>query len=416
MRLINRKGITAVLMTTMLLCAVAGCKEDKKEGGEVTATPEVNVGTDEGEIPEKPVGSYEAYTEADMLQVLVKARALPAVEKRLPVRGDVVTESGYAPGEYGESVQFAAENADEITGALVSEGLFRYAEDGTIVPNIAKSYTVNSDFTKYTIVLREGMRWSDGVLFTADDCVFFYEKLALKETFGEPLWECFTVKNESGKKERAVFKKLDAYSFEVLFPSSKPDFLAQLTEQGGVCFAPEHYHVNLLPEYMGEDAASAKAKDMGFANVSEMLRETVLNAWNTVGVPTLNPFCLSAEEGKNDVSGDYYEFVRNPYYWKVDVNGRQLPYMDCLGFTRISGEDQKMLLTTEGFLSVSELTAEQVPEAIAGAERGEYRVIKWTDTTSYAVKNVLKNFPETCPREESVRGIGAAHAEYWYTE
>lgn len=416
MRLMNKKGITAVLFTVMLLCAVTGCKEDKKEAGDVTATPEASIGKDEGKTPEKPMGSYETYTEAGMLQDRVKARELPAVEKRLPVRTDVVTDSGYEPGEYGESVQFAAENADKITGALVSEGLFRYAEDGTIAPNIAKSYAVNSDFTKYTIVLREGLRWSDGVLFTADDCVFFYEKLCLKETFGEPLWECFTVKNEAGKKERAVFKKLDAYSFEVFFPFSKPDFLAQLTERGGICFAPEHYHVNLLPEFMGEDAANAKAKDMGFANVSEMLRGTVVNAWNTAGVPTLNPYCLSTEEGKNNVGGDYYEFVRNPYYWKVDVNGKQLPYMDRLGFTRISGEALKMLLTTEGFLSVSELTAEQVSEATASAERGEYRVIKWTDSTSYAVKNALKNFPETCPQEESIRGVGAAHAEYWYVK
>ena len=167
---------------------------------------------------------------------------------------------------------------------------------------------------------------------------------------------------------------------------------------------------------MGEDAAKAKAADMGYAGAEEMLRETVTKAWNIPGVPTLNPYIISTEEGKNNVSGNYYEFVRNPYYWKVDSLGQQLPYMDRLGFTRISGESQKMLLTTEGFLSVSELTGEQVAEAQAGAARGEYRVITWTDTLAYAVKNQLKNFPEQCPYEELVRGIGAAHPEYWYIE
>jgi peptide/nickel transport system substrate-binding protein len=167
---------------------------------------------------------------------------------------------------------------------------------------------------------------------------------------------------------------------------------------------------------MGADAAKAKATDMGFASAEEMLRETVTKAWNIPGVPTLKPYVISTEEGKNDVSGDYYEFVRNPYYWKTDSLGQQLPYMDRLGFTRISGESQKMLLTTEGFLSVSELTGEQVAEAQAGATRGNYRVITWTSSLSYAVKNHLKNFPEKCPYEEVIRGIGAAHPEYWYIE
>ncbi len=407
--------VLALAMMTVFF----GCKRDVTEGPDgATLTPGIGSEQEGEKNPagtKAPVSGFENYTEAVMLQTQVKARRLPAVERRLPKAEDVVIVENKTLGIYGTDVQFATESADTLTGALISEGLFCYAEDGTIAPNIAKSYTVNSDFTKYTIYLREGLRWSDGVLFTADDCVFFYEEMCLPETFGESLWQCFTVTNGS-KKERAVMKKLDAYSFEVVFPASKPEFLNELLAQGGICFAPEHYHVNLLPEYMGEDAAKAKAADMGYASIAEMLRETVVNAWNIPGVPTLNPYVLSTEEGVCDVKGNYYEFVRNPYYWKVDAAGKQLPYMDRLGFTRISDESQKMLLTTEGFLSVGLLSAEQVAEAQAGAERGEYRVITWTKDASYAVKNALKNFPENCPFEEKVRGVGAAHAECWFVE
>lgn len=402
------------------LSLTAGCKDSGETDGKnppdgATLSPAVS-GTVAGNVGEDTPGSYETYTEAPMLQALVAAKKLPMAERRLPDKENVLTVEEVTVGVYGDDVQFAAQNADTVTGELVSEGLFRYAKDGTIAPNIAKGYTVNGDFTQYTIYLREGMHWSDGVRFTSDDCIFFYEKMCLPETFGEPLWQCFTVYDEFGMPKKAEFKKLDEYSFQVTFPLSKPEFLAQLLEQGGICFAPEHYHVNLMPEYMGEDAAAAKAKDMGYADVEEMLEETVVNAWNTPGVPTLNPFCLSTEEGANDVTGDYYEFVRNPYYWKVDAEGKQLPYLDRLGFTRISGESQKMLLTTEGFLSISPLSAEQVEEAQAGTARGDYRMIKWTNFSFYAVKNGLKNFPESCPYEEKIRGIGAAHAECWYME
>ncbi len=417
MRRKAKERIVRCILAMAMLCVFAGCKKEDKqdvpEGG--TPTPGVSGQQSGNQEPTVVPGDFDSYTEAEMLQTAVTAGRLPKAERRLPNRENIAIADGVTLGVYGASVQFATVHADTLTGELVSEGLFRYAEDGTIVPNIAKSYTVNSDFTKYTIYLREGVRWSDGELFTADDCLFFYEKMCLTETFGEPLWECFTVTN-GAKKERAVFQKLDAFRFEVIFSASKPEFLSQLLAQGGICFAPEHYHVNLLPEYMGEDAAKAKAVDMGYESIAEMLRETVVKAWNTPGVPTLNPYVLSTEEGKNDVKGNYYEFVRNPYYWKVDGAGKQLPYMDLLGFTRISDESQKMLLTTEGFLSVSLLTAEQVAEAQTGAGRGEYRVITWTDTSSYAVKNTLKNFPEQCPYEEKIRGVGAAHAECWFME
>ena len=414
----NGKKCIVVFTVAMMICSFSGCrnKEGETVPENITSVPGKEDFLGVGNSPDKTNGAYEVYTEASELKTLVDTRQLPAIEKRIPGKEEVFTEEVSAVGWYGDDVQFAAEHANDMTGALISEGLFRYASDGTIAPNIAKEYTVNSDFTKYTIYLRKGMRWSDGELFTADDCIFFYQMMCLPETFGEPLWKCFTVTDASGKQGKAVFQKVDAYSFEVIFPTSKPEFLQQLLEQGGLCFAPEHYHVNLMPEYLGTDAAKAKAADMGYKDIAEMLRETVVNAWNTPGVPTLNAFCLSEEEGENDVKGNYYEFVRNPYYWKVDSEGKQLPYMNRLGFTRISGESQKMLLTTEGFLSVSPLTAEQVPEAQNSAERGDYRVITWTEQSSYAVKNNVKNFPEACPYEENVRGIGAAHAECWYTE
>ena len=393
-----------MLVGSILLLGVLGCKKEDEnpltEG--ITPSPEISASITE-QVPE--MNGYEFFTEAPNLQELTKKRIVPEIEKRLPKKEDILTVELPQIGTYGSEVQFATESASQMTKELVSEGLFCYEADGTVVPNVAKAYTVTADFTQYTIYLREGMRWSDGVLFTADDCIFFYGKLCVPELFGDKLWACFTTK--SGK---ATFQKVDDYCFRVIFTEAKPDFLSQLTEQGGVCFA------NLMPEFMGTDAANAKARHMGYESVSEMLRETVKNAWNIPGVPTVNAYCVSTEEGKSDVGGDYYEFIRNPYYWKIDAAGKQLPYMDVLGFTRISGESQKMLLTTEGFLSVSKLNPDQLAEARANAGRGDYRVVTWSDTVAFAVKNNVKNFPESYRYEETVRGIGAAHPESWYLE
>ena len=262
----KRRTGYAALLVTVLLCGALGCK--KGEEGPVpdgaTLTPSVTKAVEgDADVTDVP-GSYESYTEAPMLQDLSERKEIPETERRLPKEEDVYVVKDISVGSYGEDVQFATENASTITKELLSEGLFRYADTGEIVPNIARAYTVNADFTEYTIYLREGMRWSDGVLFTSDDCIFFYEEMCLKEAFGESLWYCFTSTDEKGNAEEAEFRKLDDYSFQVVFSSGKPDFLSGLLKQGGICFAPEHYFVNLMPEFMGESAAKAKAKHMGY--------------------------------------------------------------------------------------------------------------------------------------------------------
>lgn len=414
----RQRNMVKSLLVIAVLFLAAGCKE--KEGkNEVTPPVGASVVVQptgpekEGEDNTEP-SADEKRKEAQMLQDLVAAGKLPPLEKRIPAADNVMTEPLGTVGRYGESAQLAAADAGIMAGELVSEGLFRYAADGSIVPNIAKGYTVNADFTIYTISLREGMRWSDGVPFTSDDCIFFYEHLCVPKSFGDSLWKCFLSYDTGGNASPAVFTKIDNTSFQVAFSSPKPDFLGELMEQGGICFAPEHYHVNLLPEYMGEDAALAKAKSMGYADTAAMLRAAVLNAWNIANLPTLNSFCLSTKAGANDVNGAYYEFVRNPYYWKVDADGKQLPYLDRLEFTRISGAEQSLLLTTEGYLTVGSLTAEQVAEAEAAKERGGYHVVSWSGLLYWAVDNRLGNFPENAAHEAELRGAGAAHAEGWY--
>lgn len=408
----KRFGIKAGACLLLSAVCIAGCKGKTKNPEQIT--PELTPGA---EITDVTPGAQENVTpvsgegaEAEMLGRLVQGGKLAPLEKRIPKTGSVFVASDVT-GVYSESACMAAMNADTITGELFSEGLFCYGADGSIVPNIAKSCSVNSDATVYTIQLREGMRWSDGTPFTADDCLFYYNSLCVAKVTGGAIPSCFLAGSA-----RAVFAKQDMYSFTVTFPTGKPSFLRELVDQGGICFAPEHYYANMLPEYMGDAAALSKAKDMGYTSVTEMLKGTLLRPYNVVGLPTLNPFLLSAEEGKNNVSGAYYEFVRNPYYWKVDVNGRQLPYLDRIEFTRISGETQGLLLTTEGYLAVYRLGNDQVAEAASFAEHGNYRIVRWSAGNTFAVSNSLNNFPEKGTSEEQSRGLGASHAEYWYTK
>ena len=423
------KGFVKACLLAMLF---AGCGENTK--GEALLTPTITgmeANTDKTGtviptvVPEEDVGEA---LQAPMLTELVKRKQLPALEKRLPIAEDIMIENAESIGTYGGIVQFALMQAGEETGQLIEEGLFRFASDGTIEPNVAKGYTVNEDFTEYTIYLRKGMRWSDGVLFQAEDCVFFYESMCVKKTFGEELWSCFLTTNpQTGKTSRAVFKEIDEYTFQVIFDYPSPDFLENLTKQGSWCFAPKHYHVNVLPEFMGEQAALSKAKAMGYADIDEMCEQTGRYFWNVPSVPTLNAYVLSNAEGKKDVIGNYYEFVRNPYYWKTDAEGKQLPYMDTLAYTRISDLSQRLLLTVNGSLTISEVDVAERETVEKSAEIAGYKVVQWpvvslieqgvekTDEVKlYAVDVNLRNFPTNAVYCTDFNGWNMARCYLWY--
>ena len=141
--------------------------------------------------------------------------------------------------------------------------------------------------------------------------------------------------------------------------------------------------MEILSEFIGEEAAQAKATEMGFADVAAMGKETGYYFWNVSGVPTLNPYVLSTEEGKNDVNGDYYEFVRNPYYWKVDADGQQLPYVDKMEITRISDASQGLLYVLDGTTTVASVGWQDMATLSENAESGGYRIVEW-DSSSWS--------------------------------
>ena len=63
------------------------------------------------------------------------------------------------------------------------EALVRWNEDGSgVLPNVAKSFEISDDATEFVFHLREGMKWSDGEPFTADDVLFYLSTICRTPT------------------------------------------------------------------------------------------------------------------------------------------------------------------------------------------------------------------------------------------
>ncbi len=279
--------------------------------------------------------STPQYQEAPMLAERVANGDLPPVDERLP-ENPLVVEPTDRIGVYGGTWHMGMRGAqdDALLTRTVggAQGLVRWSPDWTgIIPGVASRWEVNDNATEYTFYLRPGMKWSDGVPFTADDIMFWYEDVITnKEMYpASPSW--MTVGGEVG-----VVEKIDDYTVKFTFSSPYGLFLNQLCRPDGVdpvAYA-RHWFEQFHPKYNPD--VQTLAAEAGLESWVDLFIQKgggtgLVRAgsggarWLTVGTPTLNAWMteepLSAEATR-------VVLVRNPYFFKVDPEGNQLPYID----------------------------------------------------------------------------------------
>src|SRR4029077_4368469 len=133
----------------------------------------------------------KSFKEAPALAELVKTGKLPPVQERIgqdPLVMKPLREIGRYGGTWrrGFTGPFDTSNGHRVAQ---NDKLLYYDYTGTkVVPNIARGWEVSPDGKVTTVLLRRGMRWSDGTPFTTDDFVFWYQDVYLnKELVPVPL-------------------------------------------------------------------------------------------------------------------------------------------------------------------------------------------------------------------------------------
>jgi peptide/nickel transport system substrate-binding protein len=174
------------------------------------------------------------------------------------------------------------------------------------LPNLARSWEWSSDGHKLTMHLIEGAKWSDGVPFNADDLVFYWQDNvvdpnvsplngATPETFGEG----------------TTMDKVDDYTVVWTFKDAFPKQMLYAMAYGTFCPGPAHILKPQHPKYSKNTYDQYKN-----AFPPEFLNMPTMGAWVPVAYRP----------------DDIVVMRRNPYYWKVDSDGNQLPYLDELEY------------------------------------------------------------------------------------
>lgn len=237
-------------------------------------------------------GPASAYNEAPELAKLVAEGKLPPVEERLPKEPEVVTPRE-SIGTYGDSFTFGMSGVsdhEQISNWVGNQGFIRYdPESGftQILPNVVRSYDISPDFSAFTFHMREGMRWSDGTLFTADDVLFGMNDIVLNPDFGPPP-PIFHVNGE-----KVVVSKIDDLTVEFRFPTPQPWFLHEIPRGRylGHAMFQKAYCSQFHPAYNPDVATQGDWRDLLTAKCGDSLRED--NRFGNPDRPTLEPWVVT---------------------------------------------------------------------------------------------------------------------------
>ena len=254
--------------------------------------------------------------ESPILAELVAEGRLPPVEERVGPE-PVVLEGVEGSGRYGGTWFRAATAASDIAPSNIrvfNAHLVRWSPQGyPLVPHVVKGWEVSEDGRVWTFHLRKGIRWSDGHPFTAEDILYWWEMEVKALELGWALWMNIA-------REPVEVEKVDDYTVRYLFPVPHGLFLEHMAMQG-VYYAPKHYLAQYHPEFGDDALIEATMRSRRVATRRGLY--SLLKGWSNPEHPRLSPWIY-----RTYTPNPPFTFVRNPYYFAVDTEGNQLPYID----------------------------------------------------------------------------------------
>ena len=270
-----------------------------------------------------------------------------------------------------------------------------------MLPSVAHKWDVSADSSEFTFHLRPGMKWSDGHPFTADDIVFVFEDcLANTELYKTPpaLW---TIGGQMCK-----VSKVDDVTVKFKFAGPYGMFLQQMATPLGQhpTLFPKHYCTKFHPKYVQNTADLAKAANVPDWGALFRLRcgdIEIPSRWGNPEKPTLDPWTIA-----EPYTGGATRVVlkRNPYFWQVDTEGNQLPYVDGIVFGISQDVESLMLDVVSGKIDIQERhidTLQNKPTVAQSAQRGNYRLFETINANSQQ----MAIYPNLCHKDAAIRAI-----------
>ena len=240
----------------------------------------------------------------------------------------IALASGSARAQSGGELHFCLRSEPKTLNPLLaaddSSETIRYMTGGVLVrvnrltqdlePELATSWKVTNGGKTITFQLRDGLRFSDGTPFSADDVAYTMQQL-MDPALHSPTGDAF--RSSEGKVETQVLPK---NRVRIIFPAPIAG-LDRLFDQVAIM------------------SAKSPQKEMA----------------------VLGPYYVEVNK-----AGSYLILKRNPNYWEKDPAGRPLPYIESVRLDIQQNRDIEMLRLTRGEIHfINSLDAEYFDKVVA---------------------------------------------------
>jgi len=316
------------------------------------------------------------FNEAPSLAMKVAAKQLPPVKERLPDE-PLVVQPIEKLGKYCDKITGYGVNptsfGNDVYTARQQHFIAIYPDQQTFVPQVAQTFTLSDDKKTFVVKLRKGMKWSDGTPFTADDVMFWYEDFLTNKDLNAAITSDLT---PGGKVVQATKTSDDTITFAATVPYPTIIEIMAIT----TTFLPKNYLKKWHSKYNPD--ADKVAKDEGFQTWVQAFQAHSAaqgpDFQDDAKLPTLDPWMLA----RTDQFGNKY-FDRNPYYWKVDTAGNQLPYAESEVRLLTGNLETTILKIKNGEIDFGsqQLQLKDYPVLKQGETAGNYRALLWQGVT-----------------------------------
>lgn len=352
------------------------------------------------------------YSESPLLAARVEAGELPPVEERLPLEPKLVHEVldddlDYEIGNYGGTLVSGTTavnwNSDIFVGC--NEALLSMSSTNSdeIIGNILRDYEFNEDNTVFTFYLREGLKWSDGEPVTMEDFEFTYNNFLMNPE----LMPVLSANMRSGGRADGTpmkFEKIDDWTFRISFDESYGGFLVFISIKGWAGYTemlkPAHYLKQFHPDFAEECHGSLEAyyeflkpfaAELGYDDpAGEGVWVYVFNQIDMTNWELSNPTVALTSVTFDGLIDENFPHLypwttvsstatvvtleRNPYYYKVDEAGQQLPYFDYVESRYVEDAEVKLLEAISGNITISEQFFTDYPLLLEQEAANDYTV------------------------------------------
>ena len=267
------------------------------------------------------------------LRESVTSGELPPVQQRVPETPKIVEfKDEFSPGRHGGELRLLMGKQKDIRQIVIYgyARLVAYNTELDLVADILHKIEVVEQ-RQFTLYLRKGHRWSDGHPFTSEDFRYYWEDVANDPELGKTgLPRELLVEGEA-----PLVEFLDDYTVRYSWSKANPYFLPALAGPRPLyIYKPAHYLKQFHRRYQSEERIAQLVEENNARNWMgvHFNRDRPYKS-NNPDLPTLQPWYNSTYP-----PSERFIFKRNPFYHRIDQNGRQLPYIDRVIVNIASGK------------------------------------------------------------------------------